>query len=163
MEDFPDSAASSFDPVDEVFDRWADEICGVLDNPNQFSRVIGGLSDDIVNIICANTLYGEVLNGGFSQYFSNSFGTAVNEAIRGLEALGLHEYAQIGREAKAVFGANFPADSMERFVLVEDGRRRGLGFDSQTDRFVELANSNRDRDLQAFDSYAAIVLKRHAN
>jgi Domain of unknown function (DUF4375) len=163
MEDFPNASASAFDPVGEVFDRWADGICEVLDEPGQYARVIAGMPGDIVNIVCANTLHGEVLNGGFSQYFSNSFGIAVNEAIRGLEALGLHEYAQISRDAKAVLGTSFPVDPMERFRLVEDNRRRGLAFESQTERFIELANSNRDRDMQAFNSYAATVLKRYAN
>lgn len=159
----PESGDDQPDPVADVFDRWAPPICDVMDDPVQFNRVAAELPEDTLNLISANMLYGEVLNGGFHQYFCNSFGITVDVAIRGLEAIGLREYAELGREAKAVFGPIFPAESMKRFQLV--GHREGLGlvFASQTDRFIDLANSNENRDRQAFDSYAAAVLRRHSN
>lgn len=57
----------------------------------------------------------EVRNGGFLQYFSNSYGAHVYVALRALNAMNAHAAARIVEEAIAAFGAGgVPADRNQR-------------------------------------------------
>lgn len=51
----------------------------------------------------------EVCNGGFSQYFFNSWGGDWQLAVRGLEAIGSTERLALTRQAIAKFGASGPS------------------------------------------------------
>jgi hypothetical protein len=63
---------------------------------------------------------GQICNGGFSQFFYNSYGELAHEALDGFELLGLTEFADILREAYAVFpGQRIPRDRDERVALLE--------------------------------------------
>lgn len=63
---------------------------------------------------------GQICNGGFSQFFYNSYGELAHEALGGFELLGLTEFADILREAYAVFpGQRVPRDRDERVALLE--------------------------------------------
>jgi hypothetical protein len=63
---------------------------------------------------------GQICNGGFSQFFYNSYGELAHEALAGFELLGMAPYADILREAYAVFpGQRIPKDRDERVALLE--------------------------------------------
>lgn len=63
---------------------------------------------------------GQICNGGFSQFFYNSYGELAHEALAGFELLGLPQYADILREAYAVFpGQSIPKDREERVAILE--------------------------------------------
>ena len=72
-------------------------------------------------------LEGEVYNGGFDQYFSNSSGSFYEHAARGLQAVGATRSARLLADAKhALFGDSaVPTDSTERRAHL-----RALSLDS---------------------------------
>jgi hypothetical protein len=155
------AATTEVDSVGEVFDRWADDVVRSMDDPAQYHAVIARLPEDAVQLIAANTLYGEVLNGWFHQYFVNSFGIQVDEAIRGLEKIGLVQYSAFAMQAKAIFGDSFPEDRMGRLALAGYREGDGLSFKEPTDRFIDLYWTRVDEDERLFQSYAASVVERH--
>lgn len=56
-------------------------------------------------------LNGDVMNGGFDQYFFNSSGDMALDALEGLRDIGAAEPERILREALAVFGRDgYPLD-----------------------------------------------------
>lgn len=63
---------------------------------------------------------GQICNGGFSQFFYNSYGELAHEALGGFEMLGLTKFADILREAYAVFpGRRIPKGREERVAILE--------------------------------------------
>lgn len=63
---------------------------------------------------------GQICNGGFSQFFYNSYGELAHEALSGFELLGLAQYADILRAAYAVFpDQRIPKDRDERVAILE--------------------------------------------
>lgn len=63
---------------------------------------------------------GQICNGGFSQFFYNSYGELAHEALAGFELLGLVQFADILREAYAVFPDHcIPKDRDERVDILE--------------------------------------------
>jgi hypothetical protein len=72
-------------------------------------------------------LDGQVCNGGFLQYFSNSYGEGVNMALKGLNAMGARKCADIVKKAIACFGpAGVSPDRDNRNTalakMLDDGR-----------------------------------------
>ena len=54
---------------------------------------------------------GEVKNGGFEQFFTNSTGALIDDAIRGARRVGLRKHERILREAAGIFpNADVPED-----------------------------------------------------
>lgn len=68
-----------------------------------------------------NVLIGEVFNGGFEQYFTNSSGDHFEYAVKAVELLGDHKSVEIVSDAKrAIFGsANVPENHATRLGFVE--------------------------------------------
>jgi hypothetical protein len=151
-------------PLGEVFDRWA-IFGGAFEKPNEYNRFIHDLPDDVVNIIAVECLFGDVLNGGFDQYFSNSGGVSVREAIRGLRDMGLDEYAEIASDALAVLGDKFVQDRAERcsrMYAETPGYYATDIFDHLDIRFYDLDRVD-DRSSGILEKYAVEVLRRHGN
>ena len=90
-----DDVESAIDAVfHEAYDRWTDQ--------GQDS-----LSEGQITVLTVWTFFGEVLNGGFWQYFANASGGLANLAPASLRRVGLPKYAEI----------------LERFLtLFPDGR-----------------------------------------
>jgi hypothetical protein len=72
-------------------------------------------------------LEGEVYNGGFDQFFSNSSGMYYENAASGLAEMGASNSLTILRQAcEAIFGESAPpADRWERWAVME-GKREGF-------------------------------------
>jgi hypothetical protein len=87
-------------------------------------------------------LESEVTNGGFDQYFFNSFGDSVREALEGLQLMGATDYARLVQAAVHLFpNSDVPRDPAARrkalqIVQAESG-----------DAFVQF-----DREFSAPDS-----------
>lgn len=62
---------------------------------------------------CVWQLNVEVRNGGFSQYFFNSFGKYAKLTIKALRKLGAAETATIVEQAVAIFGSSGPAQNRD--------------------------------------------------
>lgn len=83
-------------------------------------------------------LDGEVLNGGFSQYFFNSYGDAWTIALAGAKAMGANQYADLLEQAAATFGPKGPSPDHEK-------RRRQYG------RLGKAADARLDELDSAYD------------
>lgn len=77
-----DKEAATHAVFDEAYDRW--------DEDGRES-----LSEGQVAVLAVETFFGEVLNGGFWQYFSNESGDFANCAPACLSRVGLSEYAKV--------------------------------------------------------------------
>ncbi|MEQ1944218.1 DUF4375 domain-containing protein [Mesorhizobium sp. VNQ89] len=148
----------------EIFTRWRDhnEALGLA---SDYDRFLGQLPEDVVNVIAVECLFGEMLNGGFDVYFSNSGGHTIGDAIRGMIAMGLAEYAEIAREALAVMGDKFVMDRAERCDRMY-ADTPGYGstdiFDHLDDRFYDLEAAD-SKYSATIEEYAVNALRRYQN
>ena len=150
--------------IPEVFDGWAFFGQSFL-KPDEYNRLASELPAEVVNLVAVECLFGDVLNGGFDQYFSNSGGISIKEAIRGLRDMGLEEYAEIASDALAVLGDKFVQDRTERCDRMY-AETPGYGstdiFDDLDTRFYDLETAdNHISDI--VEKYAAEVLRRYRN
>lgn len=62
----------------------------------------------------------EVDNGGFCQYFYNSYGDFANEVVAAFTEMGATKIAEICRKAMSIYGEKVPADQDEREAFLLD-------------------------------------------
>lgn len=99
-----------YDPYREL---WTSLVKRVHKSEAGFS----GLSREEKLYFSTSILDGEIYNGGFDQYFWNSSGDMIYEAIDGLEVIGAHRALDLLLQAKSiVFGETEP--------ITDCGRRR---------------------------------------
>ncbi|MEM9494881.1 MAG: DUF4375 domain-containing protein [Pseudomonadota bacterium] len=99
----PKVSAETLSSIDDLLDEVLYKI-GEADNPRtsvEDIKLLLNTSQLVVFAVCECER--EVLNGGFDQYFFNSYGRWGPEAVEGFERLGLRELSQIVREAISVF------------------------------------------------------------
>ena len=78
------------------------------------------LSDSERRLIAVDAMNGEVLDGGFKQYFSTSLGADVEVALAGLKEMGATATAEIVERAMSPFPGNKPpADNEQRTAIME--------------------------------------------
>ncbi len=95
-------------PLDDLIEKRAPDITDCIYDPDLYFALKKSIPENIVNLIAASLLFGQVINGGYWQYFYNSYGVMVNEAIEGFRDLGLVELAKISTDARDFFGLPFP-------------------------------------------------------
>jgi hypothetical protein len=109
--------------------------------------------------------HGEVVNGGLSQFFSNSSGNWVPETMDALERIGARLSLGLLAEAKTLFpGGTVPRDREERCNVL-------FAFEKQSPDFLERLDQVYYRDVDALggtpveDVNALQVgfLRRHAD
>ena len=87
--------------------------------------------------------HGEVVNGGFSQFFSNSSGNWVPETMAALERVGARLSLQLLSEATRVFPGNaVPRDREERCTVL-------FAFEERDPQFLERLDQIYYRDVDA--------------
>ncbi|PSJ60118.1 DMP19 family protein [Kumtagia ephedrae] len=144
-------------PSAAVVVRWGDDIIDALDEPSRYHAEIAALPAAIANVICVELLDWQVRNGGFHQYFFNSYGITINGAIRGFEAMGLPQCAEIARAARDRFGQSFPEDRGDRIGWVGDvGHRKTMNFDELDGAYYAL---DRKEIYAVLDLYATAAMK----
>lgn len=146
-DDTPPSAA--------VVVRWGDEVLDALDQPERYQAEIESLPVPIANVICVELLDWQVLNGGFHQYFFNSYGIGIDGAICGFEAMGLQQCADIARKARDRFGENFPKDRIDRIEKVGDIGSERMNFEEFDSAYFDLAT---DAMYEVLHAYATAVM-----
>lgn len=100
------------------------------------------LAADVRDLVDA--LRGEVANGGFEQYFTNSSGDNVDEVLAALDLIGADMIAGILRRACAKFPTGLPArDADERRDQLDQVYWRGM-FAAEDREFYRA-----DDDLEA--------------
>ncbi len=65
-------------------------------------------------------LEGEVINGGFGQFFDNSSGNFANETEAALRRIGAEKTADIYKKALDALGGELPRDRKERWKALEE-------------------------------------------
>lgn len=113
-------SVSNFDPGYRLFDRHKDEIWRALEDPAAYGSLIETLPANAIEVIAAWWLTAEVENGGFNQYFFNSYGAMIDEAIAGLDLTGQSRFAAAARLAKAEFSNDVPFDRARRIQSLTD-------------------------------------------
>ncbi|MEW9808339.1 DMP19 family protein [Mesorhizobium marinum] len=102
-----------------LFDKYKDEFWAALEHRPLYDALIRRLPANVPEAVAAWWLTAEVENGGFDQYFHNSYGAMIDEAIRGLELTGQIKFASAARLAKDEFGGEVPFDREKRMLAVE--------------------------------------------
>jgi hypothetical protein len=143
-------------PSAAVVVRWGDDVLEGLDEPGRYHAEIAALPDAIANVICVELLDWQVRNGGFHQYFFNSYGIGIDGAIRGFDAMGLPQCADIARTARAQFGDVFPEDRMDRIDLAGDTESEKMNFDDMDNAYYAL---DMDAMYAVLDAYATAAMK----
>jgi hypothetical protein len=103
----------------QLFDKYKNEFWAALEHRPLYDALIQRLPANVPEIVAAWWLTAEVENGGFNQYFDNSYGAMIDEAIRGLEMTGQAKFAVAARSAKDEFGGEVPFDRELRMSAVE--------------------------------------------
>ena len=116
---FGQDMAPSQEKSIELFDRYKDEIWAAVDDPSGYRSRMMQLPQGVPEAVAAWWLIAEVENGGFRQYFENSYGGMIDEAIRGFEMTDRSDYATAARIAAARFGPDVPLDRMVRWKRLE--------------------------------------------
>lgn len=147
-------------PSAQVVVRWGDDLIEALDEPAQYHAELTKLPDRIANVICVELLDWQVRNGGFHQYFYNSYGIGVAGAVKGFEAMGLSECADIARAALAQFKGAFPEDRLARIKVVGETSAPIIDFDAQDDAYYGL---DMGQMYSVLDAYARIAMGSHTN
>lgn len=111
---------SNFDAGYRLFDRHKDALWSALEDPAVYKGLIETLPANVPEVVAAWWLTAEVENGGFDQYFFNSYGAMIHEAIAGLDLTGQTRFAAAARLAKAEFGNNVPFDRARRIQLLTE-------------------------------------------
>ena len=101
------------------------------------------MSPDEVEVL-VEAIEGEVMNGGFDQFFFNGAGAEAARAVEALDVIGAHATAAIARRACAKFPGGMPPTD-------HDARRRMLvalwpdadGFESETREFQDYPDDLR--------------------
>ena len=115
---------------------------------------IRDIPEKAVHLFALHWLHLEVYNGGFWQYFFNSTGTSMPEAVAGFQAIGMPSVAEVIERAAARLGNPFPFDIEERRRIVGMPDNR-MDFESFDSRFYDLADTEKVfRRVPRFVPYA---------
>ncbi|MBZ9882465.1 DMP19 family protein [Mesorhizobium sp. CA10] len=121
-------------PTMKLMERWGgDRFIEGLDRPAAFDTIQGEMPPGVADVLCADLLLGDVMNGSFHQYFHNSFGVTIERAISAMRKLDLLKHADAAEAALAVFGPNFPRDRRQRMDRMDELPE--TAFDTVTDQF----------------------------
>ncbi|KQZ03219.1 hypothetical protein ASD21_20670 [Caulobacter sp. Root1455] len=79
-----------------------------------FESDLAVMPEKVRVLLLADLTMGEVCNGGFWQYFSNSSGIVAPEAVAAFDTLGLPNMANMVRATMGFFGADYPREREQR-------------------------------------------------
>lgn len=112
----------------------------------------------ISNVICVELLNWQVLNGGFRQYFWNSYGITAQGAIQGFRAMGLEMHAELTRQACVLLGGRFPEERSARMEILGEAGGSGIDFNALDNAFYALEENERESSEAVLDAYATAAL-----
>jgi len=117
--------------------------------PLVWEAPLGDLSKEEQVFVCVYELEREVNNGGFDQFFRNSFGQYARETVGALETIGAASMAELARTAVA---EAFPPG-----VVPSDEDERFDALDSAGDDLVDKLNSLDQRFCEYPDDLTALL------
>lgn len=90
------------------------------DEPAHAKTLAAALTPEQLALWAIVNADGQVCNGGFSQFFFNSYGELAEEALQGFQMFGMTECAEIFREAYAAFAVRpITKDRELRIAMIE--------------------------------------------
>jgi hypothetical protein len=107
--------------------------------PEEFLIKFQRLRPEVGHLFAASWCHGEVCNGGFHQFFSNSTGVLAPEALEAFRAMGQTELAGVLEEAIAFFPTPYPRvrDNRQDF-LRENIKQEQYSTREECDPFSRL-------------------------
>ncbi len=100
--------------VDKIQEAWR------WDEPEEAERLTAAITPSQLALWAVLNADGQVCNGGFSQFFYNSYGELAEEALQGFRLLGMPEYAAIFEQAYDAFGTRpIPKDREQRITMLD--------------------------------------------
>ena len=118
----------------KLMQQWGgDDFLNSMGKPAAFDAFLNEMPPGVADVLCADILLGDVLNGTFHQYFHNSCGITIERAIGAMRRLGLSEHAAAAESALATFGPNFPRDRLQRMDRMDELPE--TAFDLATNQF----------------------------
>ena len=100
--------------MDRVREAWD------WDNPAQAKEMTAALTPSQLALWAVLNADGQVCNGGFSQFFYNSYGELAEEALQGFRLLGMPEYADLFEQAYSQFAHRpIPKDRKQRIAILD--------------------------------------------
>lgn len=147
-------------PTAIVIERWGEVIIDSLDDPDEYHAQMSKLEEPVRHVISSELLLWQVDNGGFWQYFCNSYGIGIADAIAGLRSIGLPDYADIAERAKTRFGAVFQDDRVNRIEALggTDFNNRLIDFDDLDDELYALDPDFSGGRYDVLDAYAQRII-----
>jgi hypothetical protein len=110
--------------TDEIFSHEDSKILGAL-NYRIGRKAEARITHPERRLVAVYSLWGEVNNGGFDQYFFNSSGDEAGSALAGLKEMGALGSAVLLERAMEVFpGGRPPADRQQRVRTMDKLRKR---------------------------------------
>lgn len=104
---------------DSALDRIFRDAVAIVFRDDPRKAVPERLAPAARNIYFVKVLGGEVINGGISQFFSNSSGNFVPETLAALRAIGSELVTSLLEEALVAFGGSLPPrDRVKRCELL---------------------------------------------
>lgn len=119
-----DASRAYYDSL-KIYDPFR-ELWRSLVERNSLDRSLANFSVQEQRYFAVTLLDGEVYNGGFDQFFSNSSGDYYSLAVDGLEELGaLSSLSLVKEAADTIFGKREPpVDQTERWQFMEAKTKR---------------------------------------
>lgn len=105
--------------MDAVTPFW-DQLAGLAEESDPFMRGFAAIPKRMGLALAAVTCHVDVCNGGFDQYFFNSFSVMAPEAIEGFLAIGQPGVADVLARALALWGDRYPRDRAERWKTLDE-------------------------------------------
>lgn len=119
-------------------DNWSAAYCRLPERPRQL-------------VACAKA-FADVPNGGFEQYFRNSYGDSARDAVSGFVWLGYSELGEAVSDAISLLGLDSVGDRQSRRdalrVLEQSGIDLDVHFHPATTRFLLGFDSGRELRVQ---------------
>ena len=143
VRDATDIESATHAIFDEAHEKWSDE--------GRESLSAGQLT-----VLAVETYFGEVLNGGFWQYFSNESGGLANVAATARREVGLGEYATVLESFLALFPQGYVLedadDRAEQLDAIDEQHDEDF-IEQLEEPFWELYQKNKDEFRQKLFSY----------
>lgn len=128
----------------DVIDRADEHVILYDDRPEEVARSMAQLTPGQRALLALRWCVGEVYNGGFDQFFTNSAGVLAQEALDGAHRIGAHQTADLLVRAYSIFPDGVPPldrHGREDFLHTLSHDERDNHWDGLDSEFYELMES----------------------
>jgi hypothetical protein len=129
-----------------------------IDTPESFLSSFPTVPPELGLLYAAYFGQSEVCNGGFVQFFRNSTGVLAPEAVKGLEAIGQPQLANVLSQAMALLGSPYLRQRKARQEAAEKLRIQGK-FAPLEEEFYKLISIENGGFESAANAYAASIVR----